>query len=97
MLETVLILFALVALVLAVVAVLATSLEAAGANGPMEAPRVTPLPGPNGAGGARGRRPGDYPAGTVRAFVIRLPAEYSLHELPAPPEAAGPQPGAVPG
>jgi hypothetical protein len=34
---------------------------------------------------ASGRGPGDYPAEMVHAFVIRLPAEHGLKELPAPP------------
>jgi hypothetical protein len=34
---------------------------------------------------ASGRGPGDYPAAMVHAFVIRLPAEHGLKELPAPP------------
>jgi hypothetical protein len=31
-----------------------------------------------------GRGPGDYPAGTVRTFVIHWPAECGLKELPLP-------------
>jgi hypothetical protein len=55
-----------------VVEVLPTAFEAAGANEPPAPPRQVPS-GTNGAGGAKGRGPGDYPRGVVRGSSFAGP------------------------
>jgi hypothetical protein len=63
-----------------------TNVVSAGVGEPPTPPTPAPSTSTNRTARlASGRGPGDYPAEMVHAFVIRLPAEHGLKELPAPP------------